>query len=160
MKDFILGFVLLVLSILVLLLSSSFPNFVVRGERLPGPKFFPTILAIVLICFAAYCILLGFMRFIKRPKGLPEDKEELEKTYIVNVMTVILSVILFVPIINFFGTVVGIVILGAAVMTLLGIKWQQSLIYSSLLAFLVYMIFQVFFRVPLVEGTLFSFLVR
>lgn len=160
MKDLILGLVLLILSIVVLFLSSSFPNFIVRGERLPGPKFFPTILAIILICFAAYCIIIGFMESFKKPKAPSEQKKESEKIHMVNVLFVILSVTFFVPVINFFGTVLGIILLGAALMTLLGIKWYQSFIYSSLLASLVYVIFQVLFKVPLAEGILFSFLVR
>ncbi len=160
MKDLILGLVLLILAVAVLFLSSSFPNFVVRGERLPGPKFFPTILAIILICFSAYCILIGFMKFFKKPREPLEQKKESEKIHMVNVLSVILSVTFFVPVINFFGTVLGIILLGAALMTLLGIKWYQSFIYSSLLASLVYVIFQVLFKIPLAEGTLFSFLVR
>lgn len=157
MKDLILGLVLLTLSIVVLVLSSSFPNFIIRGERLPGPKFFPTVLAIILICFALYCIVVGFMRSFKKSQ---KSSEHANEAGIVNVLCIVLSVIFFVPIINFFGTIVGIILLGTVLMILLSIKWYQSLIYSSVLAFLVYVIFQVLFKVPLAEGILFSFFVR
>ncbi|HEY8541958.1 MAG TPA: hypothetical protein VIL29_06210 [Pseudothermotoga sp.] len=66
MKDLVLGLILLVLSIATIVLSSSFPDFVVRGERLPGPKFFPTILSIILICFAIYFVIVGSTKLIKK----------------------------------------------------------------------------------------------
>ncbi|WP_041083239.1 tripartite tricarboxylate transporter TctB family protein [Thermotoga profunda] len=160
MKDLVLGLILLVISTTVLFLSSSFPDFVVRGERLPGPKFFPTILSIILICFAFYCVLVGFVKLIKKTRNSLESKSELTKFGILNVLFTVFGVLFFVPIITFFGTFLGIILLGTALMILFSIKWYQSLIYSSVLAFLVYTIFQVLFKVPLPEGTLFSFLVR
>ncbi|MGB9820901.1 MAG: tripartite tricarboxylate transporter TctB family protein [Pseudothermotoga sp.] len=160
MKDIILGLILIVISIAVLTISSSFPNFVVRGERLPGPKFFPTILAIVLICFALYCLLLGMvtLRNSRKPSGNLDNS--CTPAGIINILCISLSVFFFVPIISLVGTLVGITVIGTALMTLLSIKWYQSLMYSSALAFLVYIIFQIVFKVPLPEGILFSFVVR
>lgn len=160
MKDIILGLTLIVISIVVLTISSSFPNFVVRGERLPGPKFFPTVLAIILICFALYCLLLGIitLRNSRKPSGTPDNSRT--PAGIINILCISLSVFFFVPIINLVGTLVGITVIGTALMTLLSIKWYQSLMYSSALAFLVYIIFQIVFKVPLPEGILFSLVVR
>ncbi|ABV33200.1 MULTISPECIES: tripartite tricarboxylate transporter TctB family protein [Pseudothermotoga] len=158
-KDMIFGIVLVILSVFVFIYSSTFPEFAVRGERLPGPRFFPSILAFILFGFGIFYTVTGLIR-LTLDKKQKRSMEKHSTRVVINVLFSIMSVILFVPFVNLIGLILTIIILGSSLMTLLYVKWYRSVIYSTILAILIYLIFQLLFKIPLPEGALISLLVR
>jgi len=102
-KNIFFGISLLILSGLIFFFGSSFPNYVVRGNKLPGPKFFPFTLAVIIIILGTYYIIksLIMIRLKRIPKDAtlaPSDKITLDGTK--NVIAIIVGIIFFVPLIN------------------------------------------------------------
>lgn len=150
MSDTILGVVLIVLAIFVLIFSSSFPELVVRGERLPGPRYFPALLSILMILFGAFYIVSNIFKCRKREK----IREEASKRQVLPPLIVLASSVLFVPVIQLIGTTVGVIAITFSMMVFFRVKWYYSAIISVMLALLIKVVFEVLFKVPLPEGIL------
>jgi len=154
-KNIFFGISLLILSGLIFFFGSSFPNYVVRGNKLPGPKFFPFTLAVIIIILGTYYIIksLIMIRLKRIPKDAtlaPSDKITLDGTK--NVIAIIVGIIFFVPLINLLGFILGATIVSAALMIILNVKIWRSLVYSVILVVIIFLIFGMVFKVPLPEG--------
>lgn len=150
-KEFWFGITLIGIGLLVSIISSTFPSFVVEGKKLPGPAFFPAILSVILIIGGGYEILISL-----RIKGLQKSK----KTFIEyckdwgnqNIFIVVLTLILYVPIIKWLGFVFGTFLLSFLLMIRLKASWQRGIIASAILVVIIILIFEKVFKVPLPEG--------
>ncbi|WP_448522918.1 tripartite tricarboxylate transporter TctB family protein [Pseudothermotoga sp.] len=151
--DLILGFVLVFISFFVLLYSRKFPRFVVRGVRLPGPSFFPRVLAVLLLIFAAY-IFVEYFRLRKRKSS--DEKHPVDAKSLLNVLWISLMVLFFFPLANLMGTFVILTTLSFLLMVVLKSKWYEALVFSLSVALIVHLIFSVIFKIPLPEGLLFA----
>ncbi|WP_041076764.1 tripartite tricarboxylate transporter TctB family protein [Thermotoga caldifontis] len=150
--DFILGCVLAFISIFVLLYSRKFPHFVVRQTRLPGPSFFPRVLAIILLCFAVYFFVEYFLRR-KEPK---KEKHAIDTKSLLNILWFCTVVLFFFPFANFVGTFLALSVLSFLSLVILKSRWYEALIFSLAAALTVHLIFRVLFKIPLPEGILFT----
>jgi len=63
LKDIVYGSTLIIISIFVFAIGSGFPNYVVRSKELPGPKFFPFLIAYLLI-FAGILLYVPLINLI------------------------------------------------------------------------------------------------
>ena len=70
-KNILFGIFLFVLAFLIFYFGWSFPAYKIRGESLPGPKFFPFTLAVVLIMLGVYYIIKSAVMI--KMKKLPRD---------------------------------------------------------------------------------------
>lgn len=151
--DLVLGIVLIFISIFVQLYSRRFPRFIVRGVRLPGPSFFPRILAILLLLFAAYFVL-RYLLF--RKKLNPEGAYKLDLKSFLNIVWTSLSVLLFFPLANLVGALLALVMICFLLMIILKSKWYEAAIFSVVVTLIVHFVFHVVFKIPLPEGILFA----
>ncbi len=149
-SDLILGVFLIALAVYVLLTSSRFPAFVLRGQKLPGPSFFPALLSYLLIGFGV--VLLVQSSTIRRKELI--SKVEIDSGGIVNFFAVVVSVFAFLPLCELFGLLLTTLILGTGMMVLIGIKWYASILYSLTLGLLVKFVFIDLFKVALPSGYL------
>ena len=106
-KNIVFGVFLIVLALLVLYFGWSFPAYRIRGETLPGPKFFPFTLAVVLMIVGAYYIIKSVVMIKK--KMMPKDssiafEERFTFEGIKNIVAVVAAILFFVPIIEFVST--------------------------------------------------------
>ncbi|MEJ5229034.1 tripartite tricarboxylate transporter TctB family protein [Pseudothermotoga sp. U03pept] len=151
MSDTILGVFLIALAIFVLISSSSFPNLVVRGEKLPGPKYFPSLLSILMILLGVFYIVSSIFKLRKREKN---QIDKSSKGQLSPLLVVLTSSILFVPVVQLVGTTVGVIAITFSMMVFFRVKWYYSAVISVTLALLIRLVFEVLFKVPLPEGTL------
>ena len=156
-KNIFFGISLFVLSGIIFVFGSNFPNFIVRGQKLPGPKFFPYALAFVLIGLGVYFIVksIVLLKLKKAPRdALLVPAEEITFDGVKNVIAVIAGILFFVPLINFLGFLLGAMVISTALMIILNVKIWRSLIYSVILVVLIFLIFGMVFKIPLPEGSL------
>lgn len=151
--DLILGIVLTFISAFVLLYSRKFPHFVVRGVRLPGPSFFPRILAILLILFAVYFVL---KYFLIRKGSRSEKTYRFDLKSSLNIVWVSLSVILFFPLASLTGAFFALILICFLLMIILRAKWYEAAIFSLFVTTIIHLVFRVLFKIPLPEGILFN----
>lgn len=151
--DLVLGIVLTFISIFVLMYSRRFPHFIVRGVRLPGPSFFPRILAILLLLFAAYFVS-RYLLFRKKPN--PEGTYKSDLKSLLNIVWTSLSVVLFFPLANLVGALLALVIICFLLMIILKSKWYEAAIFSVVMTLIIHLVFHVVFKIPLPEGILFA----
>ena len=156
-KNIFFGISLFVLSGIIFVFGSNFPNFVVRGQKLPGPKFFPYALAFVLIGLGVYFVIksIVLLKLKKTPRDAslaPAEKITFEG--VKNVVAIIAGILFFVPLINLLGFLLGAMVISTVLMTTLNVKLWHSLIYSAVLVVLIFLIFGMVFKIPLPEGSL------
>ncbi|RKX55123.1 MAG: hypothetical protein DRP50_03340 [Thermotoga sp.] len=150
-KTFWFGITLIGIGILVVAVSSTFPGFVVGGKKLPGPGFFPTILSIILMIGGIYEILISL-----RTKGVKKYRrsfvEYCKDWGNQNIFIVILSLILYVPIIKWIGFIVGTFLLSLLLTIRLKATWLRGIITSVILVIIIILIFEKIFKISLPEG--------
>ncbi|MDD3461068.1 MAG: tripartite tricarboxylate transporter TctB family protein [Mesotoga sp.] len=156
-KNIVFGVFLIVLALLVLYFGWSFPAYRIRGETLPGPKFFPFTLAVVLMIVGAYYIIKSVVMIKK--KMIPKDssiafEERFTFEGIKNIVAVVAAILFLVPIIEFLGFILGTIIVSSVLMMILNVKVLRSIIYSTILAVMIFLIFGTLFRLPLPEGVI------
>lgn len=156
-KNLLYGVVLIALSIFVIMYSTGFPKYTVRGQELPGPSFFPTVLSIFLIVIGVYEILKDVVDNIKKKERKSKDDSHITKRGFINIIIVVAGIILFVPFIELVGFKLGAFVFAAALMWLLGVKILNSLIYSAVLTVVIVVIFELLFKIPFPQGYILPF---
>lgn len=149
--------ILIGLSIFVLIVSADFPAFEQRGQQLPGPRFFPTILALFLLGAG---LVEGF-QFLRQKDQLTRHlrdsiqtaKNQMLHSWGAKTVTLILSLlVLFMPLIEAIGFIAGSLIVSIVIMARLRVPILHNLIVSSLLIAIIWLVFGQTFNVPLPEG--------
>jgi len=145
-KDLSYGIVLVIISIFVFIYGSNFPEFVVRGNRLPGPKFFPFLISFLLLIFGLYFIIRSLL-ILKTSKS-NNSVEKVTKKGLVRVIAVIIGISFYVPLINLIGFKIGTFVFSTIMMSLFGIKIFKSMLYSLILTIIIVIIFEKIFLIP------------
>ncbi len=156
-KNLLYGVILIALSIFVIIYSTGFPKYTVRGQELPGPNFFPTVMSIFLIAIGVYEILKDVVDNIKKKKRIPKDDSHITKRGFISIIVVVAGIILFVPFIELVGFKLGAFVFAALLMYLLGVKIINSLIYSAVLTAVIVVIFELLFKIPFPQGYILPF---
>jgi len=154
-KNILFGIFLFVLAFLIFYFGWSFLAYKIRGESLPGPEFFPFTLAVVLIMLGVYYIIKSAVMI--KMKKLPRDaaiafEEKFTFEGVKNIVAVVAAIVFFVPIIELLGFILGTIIVSSILMIILNVKVLRSIIYSTILAVMIFLIFGTLFRIPLPEG--------
>ncbi len=159
-KNIIYGSSLIVTSIIVFSITAGFPAFRIRGQELPGPKFFPNILSMVILAAGIYVIVLAIVKeIIRRRKAEPPQKTPLEDTVtkrgFLNILAVTVGTFLYIIMVDITGFNLTTVAFSSLLMMMLNVRWWRALIYSVILVVVIVLIFGTAFRIPLPEGSLF-----
>ena len=115
----------------------------------PGAGYFPFYIGLIL-CAAGIGILAQALFAKKRDTGAFVDNEQLTR-----VCQVLLPALVFVLAIQFIGTYVASAIYIALFMVILGkYSWLKSIVVAVVLNVVFFLMFEVWFKVPLYKGSL------
>ena len=115
----------------------------------PGAGYFPFYIGLV-ICFASSGILLQALRARSRSRDVFVDRPSLKR-----VLQVLLPALLYVVAIHFVGVYLASAIYIALFMVVLGkYAWTKALLAGVLVNVLFFLMFEVWFKVPLFKGEL------
>lgn len=156
--NLILGIILVIISLFVIIYANlNFPHFKVGMKKLPGPKFFPTILSLFILICGIYEITFAFIDK-KNKKAISNTKRSFKELIndwgVQNILIFSFSIILYVPIINFLGFFIGSVLISSVLLYRLNVGLLKSLIVSLILSFIIIMLFEKLFKIQLPAGIL------
>lgn len=141
--DRILAGILIFLSIFVFVETSKFPKYELRGIKLPGPTFFPNLLAIFLLIAAGYLIINSFL--VQESKS---TQTRVSRWGIFNIAFLVLMIIIFTYIVNYLGFLTSMFLISLALFLKFRVNWFKALLHSAIISFLVFFVFQQLFKVP------------
>lgn len=151
--NLILGIVLVTISLFVLVYANiNFPDFRVGGQKLPGPKFFPSLLSVFLIISGIYEIILALL---KKPlfKNRKIPITELIKDWgFQNFFILVLSIILYVPCIKLLGFFIGTTLIAVVLLYRLEVSPGKSFFVAISLSLIIMLLFEKLFKIQLPDG--------
>ncbi len=147
-----LGVFLIAIAGGVTLLSRSIEAIGLGDNFDPGPKAFPLGLCAILACGG----LIEIWQGLRSTKPPPEAKHTLGKRDRVpgskTILLLLACFLLYVIVLPWLGFSVATLVMGTGMMVLLGNSWKRSALVSIVLIALIYMLFVLFFKVPLPGG--------
>lgn len=149
------GLLLIALGAAVFFLGRDLPSFVLGGRQLPGPKFFPFLLAGLFIVAGAWESLVFFRAggFQHKASAFPKlAAEHFRDPGVQRFWFILIGLVLFVPLIQLLGFVIGSFLFATAVMVRLKAKVWSALLVAAILTVVIALIFGRLFRIPLPEG--------
>lgn len=143
--DIWLGIFFLGTTLAVFLFSNSINSIGLGDNFDPGPKAFPIGLSILLA-------MGGAVEFFKRKpfSGNKPDKSSEAKT----VLLLLAAFAVYVILLPWLGFALSTAIMATAMMMLLGNPWWSALSLSLVLITIIFVLFVIFFKVPLPNGVL------
>lgn len=158
-REYGLSYPLLLIGIglFAVVVSADFPEFVQRGERLPGPRFFPTILGVFLIGSGA----AEFVLFLRQKRYLwnhvltsfREAQGNLRTNWGSQTAVILLALlIVFMPLSELVGFIAGALLISLVLLLRLKVPLVRALWVSVILVISIWAIFAEAFNVPLAQG--------
>ena len=153
--DHVIAAVCLLLGTAVLILTQSFPQGAASTIRLPGPSFFPNLLAIILIIIGIYEAVAGYLSGRNagenRPVNILTSLKDPKSVTIFIILAMLIFFIFFLKILGFFVTSF---IFLFVILHRLGVTWWKDLITSLAFLLIVYIIFVEIFTTRFPSGIL------
>ncbi len=153
-----IGICCTVLGLVALYLTRVFPPFRVRGVELPGPAFFPNLVAYALLICGGAEFAAGYRK--QGPRNSPEQdapEEQVSHTAreaFVSALVVVGSVIAYGILHEKLGFLVTTVILSTTAMRQFKVKLGQAILASVVVTVVLALIFARLLRVPLPTGVI------
>lgn len=145
----------LLVSAAVFTLSRDFPSFKVRGVQLPGPAFFPNLIAGGLFLCGLAEIILAFLGAPAEPERKPGNGRRLLRDEgFQNTCLVVACVIAYAFLQDSLGFLVTTFLLCAVIMSRLKINLAKSILASAAVTVAIAVIFARILMVPLPQGIL------
>ena len=146
--NLIFSIILIVIVVLIYQWSINFPENT-PGSGL-GPGFFPRILIIMMLFISIYLIATSIIKKKKEKSvSVGFNVNKLKKPILIVCLTILYTITL-----NYLGFLLDTIIYLIITSILFGNKYLQSLLFSIIFTFLVYLIFKKMLRVPLPPGIL------
>ena len=154
-QDHIVGLVCIILSIVIVSVTRSFPKATTGFSDLSGPSFYPNLLAFVFAFCGLYEIIRGFRkREGREPLDLAYFWNSIRKPGPLNILITIALILCFILFMETLGFIV------CSYMTLFILMWRfgvpllKNMVYSVILVFLLNTIFGKLFTIYLPSGIL------
>lgn len=142
-----LGFVLIIISLLVIKESLTFPKVVVAGRKLPGPAFFPVLLSIVLILTGLCEIITGWR--------MPVGKEKFEWNWgTTNNVIIIFFLFVYVLLMRIFGYALSTFLFAFILMLRLKVRFGRAIVIAIFTVLFIVGIFGQVFHIQLPIGSI------
>lgn len=146
------GIILLVLSFLVIYFSRSFPEFKSGDKVLPGPRFFPILLSV-------FFIIAGVVEIYRAYKSDRKLFIKINFKYLLNkgnldLLLLVGLLLIYVPLINKLGFIIGSVIFTVILMLRLNVPLFKSILVSILGITVIQIMFEKLFMIYLPDGLL------
>ncbi len=154
--------ILAALSVWVLYMAAQLPEFIQRGQRLPGPRYFPTILSVFLL-IAAGVELARYLRYRRSVSGeyggaldrVRERLSMLRSSWGARSVGVILGTsVALVPVTQLIGFPLAGTAYGVLLMMRLKARWYSAVVVSVVVVIVITVVFGRLFRVPLPLGVI------
>jgi len=135
----------ILISMYVLTATRKFPNI---GKGVPGPSFFPNVLAGLLVFLSILLLIITFMK--KENRAVSLYNKNTAKVYIT-----MLLIICYLAGIKIFGLLLSTPFMLFILINFYGMKsYVKNILISIFITSVVYSVFQIFLKVPLPTGTL------
>ncbi len=146
--EHIIGFLAIFLGIITIILTLHFPKFNIGEEKVPGPSFFPNIIAVFLI-------FVGILEFFEAKHSTRyASLQGVNKRGAGNVLVVIVAIFLYIISLMPLGFIITTFLFSLIIMYLLGVGKIKSIVYSFIVLVILILIFEKLFRIPLPGGFL------
>ncbi len=146
--EHIIGFLAIFLGIITIILTLHFPKFNIGEEKVPGPSFFPNIIAVFLI-------FVGILEFFEAKHSTRyASLQGMNKKGAANVLVVIVAILLYIISLIPLGFIITTFLFSLIIMYLLGVGKIKSIVYSFIVLVILILIFEKLFRIPLPGGFL------
>ncbi len=146
--EHIIGFLSIFLGIITIILTLHFPKFNIGEEKVPGPSFFPNIIAFFLI-------FVGILEFFEAKHSTRYVfLQGVNKKGMRNVLIIVLAIFLYTISLIPLGFIITTFLFSLAIMYLLGVGKIKSIVYSFIVLAILILIFEKLFRIPLPGGFL------
>jgi len=154
-QDHIVGFVCIILSIVILSITRSFPKASTGASELTGPSFYPNLLAYVFIFCGLYEIINGFRKQEgRKPLDLTYFWDSISKPGPSNIFVTIALILCFILFMETLGFMVCSYMVLFILMWRFGIPLLKNILYSAIFLFLLNVIFGKIFTIYLPSGIL------
>ena len=155
-KEHIIGITAMLLGVLVLLLTRTFPKGAASSMQLTGPAFFPNLLAVILLLIGVYQIVLGFTIDLKDQEyTLHQFAEDLKKPQSITILIIIGMLVFFVLFIKILGFFTTSALFLLVVLRRFKLVWWKNVLITLTFLAIIYLIFIKIFTTSLPSGFLF-----
>ena len=156
-KEQVLGLFCLLLGIVILVLTKSFPAGAASGIQLTGPAFFPNVLAVILIIIGLYQIIFWKIQSKKYKEEKIEKEpifDKIKKSINISVITIILMMIFLIVFLKILGFFTTVFIFLMVILLQFKIKPLKCLFTSIIFLVIIYIVFNKIFIISLPSGLL------
>jgi len=154
-QDHIIGTVCIILAVVILATTRSFPKATTGGSDLSGPSFYPNLLAYVFIFCGVYEIIGGFRRQEgRKPLNLTHFWDSISKPGPVNILLTIALILFFIFLMETLGFIVCSYVILFILMWRFGVPLIKNIVYSAIFVLLLNVIFARIFTISLPSGVL------
>ena len=154
-QDHIIGLVCIIISIVIISVTRSFPKATTGFSDLSGPSFYPNLLALLFTFCGLYEITSGFRkREGREPLDLPYFWNSIRKPGPLNILITIALILCFILFMENLGFIVCSYLILFILMWRFGVPLLRNIVYSAILVFLLNAIFGKLFTIYLPSGIL------
>jgi putative tricarboxylic transport membrane protein len=154
-QDHIIGTACIILAVVILVTTRSFPKLTTGASDLSGPSFYPNLLAYVFIFCGLYEIIGGFRKQAGRnPLDLTHFWDSITKPGSLNILLTIALILFFIFFMETLGFIVCSYVMLFIFMWRFGVPLFKNIVYSAIFVLLLNVIFAKIFTIYLPSGVL------
>ena len=137
------GILLIIVAILVISISYTFPSSVSGGKRIPGPGFFPTLLGVILF-------LGGLYQFGEAKRITDSNKTPFKWSWgSLNIVIIVAALIVYGLLMGVLGYVISTLLFSILLMVRMKASWISGITVSVVVTIFIVLIFGQVFRIQL-----------
>ena len=150
-----IGAVCIILAVVILVTTRSFPKATTGASDLTGPSFYPNLLAYVFIICGLYEIIGGFRKQEgRKPFDFTRFWDSISKPGPLNILLTISLILFFIFLMEALGFMVCSYIILFILMWRFGVPLFKNIVYSAIFVLLLNVIFAKIFTIYLPSGVL------
>jgi hypothetical protein len=154
-QDHIIGTVCIILAVVILVTTRSFPKATTGASDLSGPSFYPNLLAYVFLVCGLYEIIGGFRKQKgRKPLDLAHFWDSITKPGPLNILLTIALILFFIFLMETLGFMVCSYVILFILMGRFGVPLFKNIVYSAIFVLLLNVIFAKIFTIYLPSGVL------
>lgn len=154
-QDHIIGIVCIILAVVILVTTRSFPKATSGASDLSGPSFYPNLLAYVFIICGLLEIIGGFRKQAgRKPFDLTHFWDSITRPGPLNILLTIALILFFIFFMEVLGFIVSSYVTLFILMWRFGVPLFKNIVYSAIFVLLLNVIFAKIFMIYLPSGVL------
>ena len=154
-QEHIIGVFCIALSIVILLITRTFPSKTTGGSDLTGPSFYPNLLSFIFILCGVFQIITGYKsQKHQNPIRIIDVWAAIRKPGSINILFIIGLILFFILLMESLGFILCAYVISFVLMWRFGVSMIKNVLSSALLVFLLVTIFGKLFTIYLPSGVL------